>query len=85
MNIHTQAAGALLSDVLRTNPLPLPFEDALSTPKSSALSTDTPNNLKPESPPAVTRTWELGRTKLYFTAGVLEHLESLRSFTVSRR
>lgn len=64
-------AGALLLDILRRDPIPM--EDDYLHVLSSHV---TPNNGKG------TNLWELGLSKLYFTSGILEHLESLRSTLV---
>jgi len=61
-------AGALLVDILRRDPVPRE-EDYVHVLSSHV----TPTKDKGSS------LWELGLTKLYFTSGILEHLESLRS------
>ncbi len=69
-------AGALLLDILRRDPLPSDEESlALVFGSPGAPSRVTDKETKDQG----SSLWELGRTKLYFTNGILEHLEALRS------
>jgi myosin-5 len=71
-------AGALLIDVLNQHPLPV---QSRTNPPRKLLSPSAVS-LGAFSAPALatgSSLWELGKSKLYFTAGILEHLEALRS------